>query len=723
MNLQALRRDPAIGWSVSTVALGVLAVLLVAWNVHREFGLQRAQAESRLQSVAELRASQVEDWVARKMSLAYFLDDSAPLADQFIKWREGDAGAGERLLKRAIDFRKADGDDDVLILDRQGKVLASERPDRPAVANELKAAIDSALTLGESTRTGIYESPEAESPLRMDIVIPLLKTGTQAQGFLALRVDVRRSLMPLLASWPVPSRSGQSNLWARNADRLVPIADDPAASALVSNPPPGHEGSEAPIATWLRERPSSGQAVRSIDRRGVDVLATARQVHGANWWLVSKLDVQEVDAPVWSAASWTLVVAACALLGLWLTGRLMLSRGLIARVARARAGDRKRLRTLGMLDLITRSSHDAIFAKDPQGRYLFCNRAAADWILKSPADVVGRTDFELFEPAIAERLTRNDAAAMAGSGPTVFEEEMPAPNGTQAMSICAKGPLRAPDGTLLGVFGIARDMAEAHRDERAQPPHAAPDAQPALEALERRHRESIDALAERTRELQVAEEALNGARRLNHAIAEIFPGRVAYWDGALCCRFANARYAAALGLPIDKVVDRPAGVIFGDAFTGELRPRLEAALAGEPQRFERRGPLGDGSIGAIDVRLLPERSAAGVRGVYELSLELAPPRPEAAVAAFAPGPGAPRVAGLAAPATQAGRATLKQRLSMIAGFDVSAGLRTVNGSEAALARVLRTFASTYRRGVADLLNTAPPDHLQRWRLTCHSLRG
>src|SRR4051812_13390788 len=117
-------------------AMGVvLVVALVAGaSIARDFRLERAQAAARLESVAELRATQVQAWLDRHMSFAHFLDDSTALAEFYTRWHDhADADAGRALLARAIDSRHADGADSALLVDADGNVLAREHPaDREA---------------------------------------------------------------------------------------------------------------------------------------------------------------------------------------------------------------------------------------------------------------------------------------------------------------------------------------------------------------------------------------------------------------------------------------------------------------------------------------------------------------------------------------------------------------------------------------------------------------
>ena len=66
------------------------------------------------------------------------------------------------------------------------------------------------------------------------------------------------------------------------------------------------------------------------------------------------------------------------------------------------------------------------FTKEPEtSMYLACNQAFADYAgKKSPKDVIGLTDAELFKPEMAERFGKDDRLAMSMDEPYVFVEDI-----------------------------------------------------------------------------------------------------------------------------------------------------------------------------------------------------------------------------------------------------------------------------------------------------------
>lgn len=111
-----------------------------------------------------------------------------------------------------------------------------------------------------------------------------------------------------------------------------------------------------------------------------------------------------------------------------------------------------------MLVAIAESSEDAIFAKDEAGCYLLFNNAAAQYVGKLPAEVVGHDDAFLFPAEQAAMLKAIDRRIIASGKVETNEEVLQTANGTRVF-LATKGPLRDVAGKIFGTFGIARDIS------------------------------------------------------------------------------------------------------------------------------------------------------------------------------------------------------------------------------------------------------------------------
>ena len=109
-----------------------------------------------------------------------------------------------------------------------------------------------------------------------------------------------------------------------------------------------------------------------------------------------------------------------------------------------------------------------IWLKDPKGIYLACNQRFEQFFGASERDVVGKTDYDFVDKALADFFRANDRAAMEKNGLSINEEEIAfASDGHRELLETTKKPMRTAAGELIGVLGIAHDISEIRRKEQA----------------------------------------------------------------------------------------------------------------------------------------------------------------------------------------------------------------------------------------------------------------
>ncbi|MFO0947325.1 MAG: PAS domain S-box protein [Planctomycetota bacterium] len=151
-----------------------------------------------------------------------------------------------------------------------------------------------------------------------------------------------------------------------------------------------------------------------------------------------------------SAIKGSLFIVFCSLLIYWL----------------ARREFRLASRANSLLRAIADSTTDAVFIKDHQGKYIFCNEAAAKFVGREIYDILGNDDTILFEPKEAEIVMARDRRIMR-EGIAETEEEVLTSAGATRTYLAMKAPFRDEKGTIVGIIGISRDITERKRTQDA----------------------------------------------------------------------------------------------------------------------------------------------------------------------------------------------------------------------------------------------------------------
>ncbi|CAG0932307.1 Sensor histidine kinase WalK [Thermoflexales bacterium] len=109
---------------------------------------------------------------------------------------------------------------------------------------------------------------------------------------------------------------------------------------------------------------------------------------------------------------------------------------------------------------------DAVYAKDRQGRKILTNRADLDNIGKSEAEVLGKTDVEVFPLQVAAQFEADDQSVLQNGQPVLDREELLInEKGSRIWQTTSKLPLKNAAGQIVGLVGIGHNITERRRLE------------------------------------------------------------------------------------------------------------------------------------------------------------------------------------------------------------------------------------------------------------------
>jgi PAS domain S-box-containing protein len=113
-----------------------------------------------------------------------------------------------------------------------------------------------------------------------------------------------------------------------------------------------------------------------------------------------------------------------------------------------------------LLHILLEQLPDAVYFKDTDSRFIRINRTLASWYgLKEPSDAIGKSDADFFSPEFAKSSVEAEQEIMRTGLPAAdIEEKLVWPDGRVTYTSTTRIPLRDPSGSVVGTFGIFRDI-------------------------------------------------------------------------------------------------------------------------------------------------------------------------------------------------------------------------------------------------------------------------
>ena len=539
-----------LGFPRSLAGLFAVAALLFSlggWLVYRhEAKAIRAGRYAELSAIAELKTGQIDGWRRERLGDARvnsFGDMGRSLAGYAAS--PADTGSKNAILARLRLLREAYGYQNIILAAPDGRELLSLEPGRAHLGAETTKLIARALASRETAFGDFFRCGNC-GKVHLDIAAPVIGPDKRATAALVLRTDPEQFLYPLIQSWPMPSRTAETLLIRRegeNALFLNKLRHRPDEPLTIS----------VPLSKW--DVPAVQAALRKTglvdgcDYRGEKVLADIRQVPGTAWYMVAKVDSEEIFSGLRLYRTVIVVFVVFAILLAGVAGALLHN---IRQKKLYMDLDRAQREMFEARDEIRATLYgigDGVIAVDTQSRVTRMNPVAVQLTGWPEKEALGRPLAEVFQ--IISELTR---AVASNPAERVLQEGLVVGLANHTLLISrdkteraiadSGAPIRGADGKITGVVLVFRDQTAERKTERT------------LEDSELRHR----AIFETSRDIII--------------VLEPQPERPAL------IRDMNPAGLKAFGYPREEIIDKSADILSGNV--GDLRSIME--------RFRERQP-------------------------------------------------------------------------------------------------------------------------------------
>jgi PAS domain S-box-containing protein len=278
---------------------GIITLVLIiagAWFYDQQSQNIRTNKYIDLKSIAELKVGQIVQWRLERMGDAQVNSESPFMRfaiNQWLKTPEdfilkANILSMLQLIKLEYSYQNVD------LADSSGELLLSSDSDIVNLDDNEKQLTSQTISSGVSQFGDFYRNTTLDR-VYLNISAPILDEKNKPIAVLILQVDPEKYLYPLIQSWPTPSRSAETLLVRKDGADALFLNTLRHSSALPLTLRIPLSNADVPSAQAIAGK--SG-LYEGHDYRGIDVLSELVPIPGTSWFMIAKVDTDEILAEI-----------------------------------------------------------------------------------------------------------------------------------------------------------------------------------------------------------------------------------------------------------------------------------------------------------------------------------------------------------------------------------------------------------------------------------------
>lgn len=283
-------------WRIFLIAFAVSIFLSVVafYYHHTETKKMRLEKFEYLNAISTMKIDQILKWKEERLSEAKFF----PTIGRFIKStafliaNPGDSTAKNYLLNTLLPIKERHKYKNLLVTDTHEKILFSLDPEVKQLDSNTLGYVKNSVATDSIIFTDLYFT-NVHSNIHLEIISPIKDNYGKIIGTFVLIIDPNDYLFPLIQKWPTPSKTAESLIFKKDGKQLRVISKQRFSGKT-----------EMLITVPLREKQYNGVVgievgkgiVEGTDYRSNKVLAAVEKIPNTDWYLISKVDKDEIYA-------------------------------------------------------------------------------------------------------------------------------------------------------------------------------------------------------------------------------------------------------------------------------------------------------------------------------------------------------------------------------------------------------------------------------------------
>lgn len=455
-------------WSWQSLLAIVLVAGGFAYYFHEKNRI-RADQYTHLAIISGFKVSQIQHWRQERISHTKVTAGNPMFRREISEWIRNPGAPG---LRKDIEnclklVQKNYAYESVFMCDRAGRVLLTSIPEPKALLPPEKHALKKVIAGREAVFCDLR--PTQEGKVIVDTMGPVFGPDGHLLAIVVMRSNAERFLYPLLRFWPTSSPSAETILVRRDGQDVLFLHDlrfQPNTAVSLRYPL-----SWTDVSAVLAVQGNQGQ-FEAKDYRGVEVLCDMHPITGSPWFMINKVDSDEVLAEA-RHRSWVVSIFLTLFAFLAITSTAYKFRKRQAKIYKDlyRVEQEHRI-ALETFKATLYSIGDGVITTDTKGKVRQMNQVAEKLTGWPEAEALGSPIDEVFH--IINEETRvpeqNPLHRVLCKGTTVSLANhtlLIARNGSARSIAESAAPISEEEGAMSGAVIVFRDQTEVRVAEKA----------------------------------------------------------------------------------------------------------------------------------------------------------------------------------------------------------------------------------------------------------------
>ena len=282
-------------WQLLTLISMISILLVISGYSYYRYEKRSIEKDkyNELKVIAELKINEIVRWRKERLADANIISHRVffQRAVEQYSFQKKDTLLEADIIEQMNFLKTHYGYENIIITSTDGEVIIYSNKDTLSLNRITLMNIKKATRLNQVIFTDFYI--DTHQRIRLDVITPLFNKKKQSFAFVILQIDPSHYLFPLIQEWPTPSKSAETVLLRRENDEILFLNELRHIKKSALN-------LRIPITS--KEVPGVQVAIgmtgitEGFDYRHEKVIAYIRPVPDSPWYMVSKVDKNEIFA-------------------------------------------------------------------------------------------------------------------------------------------------------------------------------------------------------------------------------------------------------------------------------------------------------------------------------------------------------------------------------------------------------------------------------------------